>query len=150
MKIQTSRFVSCGDRSRRIRSSLLAASIAALLSSCVTSRGFQGSVPDGVTPAVVRGDGVKFLSVNGISLSDFSQEVEVLPGKNSITLSVNASNYIARAPEDPTFLLEFTAESAAKYVVTGRRGNGRLCAWKLNVQSGDPDFSSPAGCIVRQ
>lgn len=117
---------------------------------CAATKGYDGSAPSGTDVASVRADGVTFHSVNGKPVGMMSHGLEVLPGKSAIVLTVNASNFNSRGPSDPTFLLEFQAEPGANYVVTGQRGDGRVCAWRINPDSGEPDTLRPAGCITQQ
>lgn len=121
-----------------------------VLSSCAVTKGYEGAVPEGVIPSQVRGDGVRFLAVNNIPVGASYSELEVLPGRNEIRLQVNASNFNSVGPIEPTFQLPFDAKSGVDYVVTGQRGWGRVCAWEINPETGDPDFHKSAGCIIRR
>lgn len=121
-----------------------------LCSACSSVKGYSGEVPEGVKIARVRGEGVRFHSINDLSLGSFDGEIDVLPGKNSLRLSVNASNYVANPTADPVMRLDFEAAENTTYVVTGRRGDRRLCAWRLDTGTGEPVFQNPAGCAVRE
>lgn len=115
---------------------------------CTTTKGYEGSAEAGT--AKVLAHGVEFHTVNGKSVSMHSSALEVLPGKNTIELTLNRSNFNTDTVTPPMHVLEFTAVANTTYAVTTKRGHGSVCAYVLNPESGDPDFSKSAGCLQRR
>lgn len=129
---------------------VLAGAVSLAVTGCSSTKGYDGVPGQGVQVANVRGNGCTFNAVNGKNLGSLVSSVEILPGKNEIVLTVDASNFNSRGPSDPTFKLIMDAQPGVNYVVTGRRGEGRLCAFPIIPDSGEPDFHHAAGCIVRE
>ena len=126
---------------------LVATFAVAALIGCTTTRGYDGPAQPKNQVAVVKAHGVRFHRVNGKPVSVSSSTVELLPGRNEIELTVDESNYVAGS-EAKLFSLPLAVEAGKSYAVTGRRGNGRLCAWPIVPETGDPSDRNPAGCIT--
>ncbi|MCB0322861.1 MAG: hypothetical protein KDD69_04785 [Bdellovibrionales bacterium] len=116
---------------------------------CSTATGYEGPRKAAEEVATVEGWGVTLHRVNGKTIGVNASGVEVLPGSNEFELTVDASNYHTTGPEDGARFLTMQAEAGSKYAVTAKRGDGRVCAFPLDMQ-GDPDFSHPAGCLERR
>ena len=99
---------------------------------------------------MIKTQGVSVQEANGIRISPFSDKVEVLAGMNILILAVNPGNFGLSAAKSDTLRLTFNAAAGETYLVTARRGYGRLCAYPLKPTSGKPDFDRPAGCVLRQ
>lgn len=119
---------------------------AGLISGCFTQRAYNDNPAEGVEPATVRGHGVTLEKVNSVPVSVNTARVEVLPGKNEVALTVNSSNFNYSERSGDVHTLVFEAAPGTDYVITARRGGGRVCAFPLS-SSGDPRFNTPAGCI---
>lgn len=116
---------------------------------CNPMRGYEGPARDRSEVAVVRGHGVRFHRVNGRSFGVTEAGVEVLPGQNVFELTIDSSNYSGVMLGDPGVLtMTMNAEAGRNYYITGRRGDGRLCAFPVIAATGDPDLTKPAGCVV--
>ncbi len=127
--------------------SLFAIPCVSLLIGCTTTRGYDGPAQPKAQVATIKAHGVRFHSVNGKPVGVSSSTVEVLPGRNEIELTVDESNYVAGS-ESKLFLLPLNVEAGKSYAVTGRRGDGRLCAWPIIPETGDPADRNAAGCIT--
>ena len=114
---------------------------------CGTTKAYEGPSRSSDQVARLLAHGVRFHTVNGVSVSAFSSSVTVLPGKNVITLSTEPGSYTARDIENTELTIEFDAVAGTTYAVTGRRGEQRLCAFPINSESGDIDLTKPAGCL---
>lgn len=120
--------------------------------SCINTpqRFYSGERP-GSDVAVVRAHGASLREVNGQPVRRDASEAHLAPGSNVILLSINASNFNAREPEDRRlYRLDLVAEPGASYVVTGRRGEARWCAWPVDRKSGQTVFQTPGACVTRQ
>ncbi len=119
------------------------------LNGCLTTRAYDGPARSSSEVSRVKIHGGNFIRVNGISIGDSTSEVEVLAGRNVVELAVSATNFQARNEGEPVLKLALIAKPATNYIITGQRGDGRLCAWPVQEDTGDPDFSSPSGCVYR-
>lgn len=126
---------------------ILSCALIALLSGCTTTRGYDGPAQPKDKVAVVKAHGVRFHRVNGKPVSVSSAGVELLPGRNEIELTVDESNYVAGS-DSKLFQLPLNVEAGKSYAVTGRRGDGRLCAWPIMPETGEPMDRNAAGCIT--
>lgn len=117
---------------------------------CAPMRAYDGESRSREEVAVVRGHGVRFHRVNGHPYSVTEAGVEVLPGKNEFELTLDNSNYNSDSLDTGMLNLEMQAEAGRSYFITSRRGDGRLCAFPVIPETGDPDLARPAGCVVRK
>jgi hypothetical protein len=126
--------------------SLLA--IGALTMGCTgAQRGYDGPARESAEIAVVRTAGVTLEKVNGKKVGSTADAAEVLPGTNSIDFTINGGNYGLRTADYGLFTVDFNAEPGKSYVITGQRGDGKLCVWERFEDTGLPDLEKPAGCI---
>lgn len=128
--------------------------IVTLLTACVAARPqrfYDGAPKPLGEVAVVRSHGATLKEVNGQRVDGDTSEVHVSPGPNVVRLSLNASNFNARDPEDRRlYRLDLDAKAGTTYIVTGRRGEARWCAFPVIPGTGRPDFYNPAACVVRE
>lgn len=120
------------------------------LSGCSLAKGYGGPEKQPNQLAIIRAHGVTLHQVNGIEIGATSAGVLVLPGRNQLQLTINQSNYNDPGPNTQLYELYVNAEAGKQYSVTGKRGDGRLCAWELDATTGEPNFSKAAGCITPQ
>ena len=117
---------------------------------CSPMRAYEGESRGREEVAVVRGYGVRFHRVNGRPYSVTEAGVEVLPGSNAFELTLDNSNFNSDSPESGMLNLDMNAEAGKSYAITARRGDGRLCAFPVIPETGDPDLARPAGCVVKK
>ena len=125
-------------------------SFACLVVACSPAKGYQGPTKKPNQLAIVRGHGVTLHQVNGIEIGATSTGILVLPGRNELQLTINQSNYNTRGANTKVYQLIMNAEAGKQYSVTGKRGDGRLCAWEIDPATGQPNYSVSAGCIAAQ
>ena len=118
-----------------------------LLSGCATQKAYY-QLPPGAQTATVISHGVSLIEVNGRQISSTTSAVEVLAGQSEIRLKVDPSNFNAGDNTNRTYRLILQAEPGKEYIITGRRGNGRLCAFLKDEATGQPNLHAPAGCIT--
>ncbi len=129
---------------------LVGAILLCLINGCSgPTRAYSGSARAADETALLRPQGVTMRKVNGVELSSTSSGATVLPGSNTVELTVDQSNFNAPDRAPTLYTLQLNAQSGVTYAITGARGDGRLCAFPLFPESGLPNFSSPAGCAVR-
>lgn len=134
----------------RNTSLVILSSFLIFLHACSVVRGFSGGSANRADLAIVRGHGVFIERVNQTLISDTVSGVLVLPGRNEVDFTIDPSTFNSRGPDEHVYKIIFEAAPGTQYVITGQRGDGRLCAWPIVPESGDPDFSKPAGCAVRR
>ena len=120
---------------------------ALLVSACSPAKGYSGPSKKPNQLAIIRAHGVTLHQVNGMEIGATSTGVLVLPGRNDLRLTINQSNYNDPGPNSKVYQLVVNAQAGKQYSVTGRRGDGRLCAWEIDERTGKPNFSRSAGCI---
>jgi hypothetical protein len=120
-----------------------------LISGCATQRAYD-RLPPGAQTATVIAHGVSLIEVNGRQIGSTTSAVEVLAGQSEIRLKVDSSNFNAGDNTDRTYRLLLQAEPGKEYIITGRRGNGRLCAFPKDEATGQPNLLAPAGCITSE
>lgn len=124
--------------------------LSALLSSCSgLTRGYSGPTRADSETAILLPQGCSLRTVNGIDVGNTSSGARVLEGQNEIELTVDESNFNSRGRDENRYKLRLDAKAGISYAITGRRGDGRLCAFPLDPGTGQPDLLSPAGCIAR-
>ena len=116
------------------------------LQACGLQKAFSGPNKSKTNIAVVRGHGVSLRTINGNAISSMSSGAIILPGRNKIEFMIDGANYNSRGPDHSTYSLELLAEAGKEYIITGKRGDGRLCAWES--VNGSPDYGKPSGCVA--
>jgi len=123
--------------------------LAVLMVGCgFTKRAYEGSSRSSSEVANLRAHGVRIHTVNGMEIGSAVAEVEILPGKNEVAVSITQGNYNMLNRHDEVFKFSIEAKAGTTYSITGRRGDGRLCAWPIIPETGKPDFQHPAGCFT--
>ena len=118
-----------------------------LISGCATQKAYD-QMPPGAQTATVIAHGVSLIEVNGHQIGSTTSSVEVLAGQSEIKLKVDPSNFNAGDNTNRTYRILLQAEPGKEYIITGRRGNGRLCAFPKDEATGQPNLMAPAGCIT--
>ncbi len=113
------------------------------------TKAYPGDTRSASETATLRPQGVTLRKVNGVDIGFTSSGATILPGTNEIELTVDASNFNVR-DHNTVYKLRLEAQPGATYAITGQRGDGRLCAFPIDGQSGLPDFKAPAGCLYRE
>ena len=115
-------------------------------SGCGLQKAFSGPTRDSAQIAVVRGHGVSLMRINGNAISSMSSGAIILPGRNTVEFVIDGANYNSRGPDHNTYMLELFARPGTEYIITGKRGDGRLCAWE--AVNGSPNYKKPAACLA--
>ena len=126
---------------------LIATLLALLVVGCSSQQAYLGSHRANDEIAVIRGFGVSLRKVNDIEIGSNSSAVDVLPGKNRVVVTADASNYNMLGSEGTFLVLEVNAEAGKQYAITSQRGIGRLCAYEIESSTGQPDYHRSAGCL---
>ena len=114
------------------------------------TKAYSGSSRSSDETATLIPQGVTLLKVNGVDVPTTSSGAIVLPGPAEIVLSINQSNFNLRDPVASSYKLRLDAKPGVRYAITGQRGDGRLCAFPIDPESGLPDFKASAGCLYRE
>lgn len=99
--------------------------------------------------ATILPHGVSLETVNGESVSMFSNGAEVPAGPVVAVFDVDQASYQLPDRAHSVLSIHFDAVAGMTYIITGRRGDGRLCAFP-KLENGQPDLTSPAGCVTRE
>lgn len=130
--------------SEKFRAILVLFVVTGFLASCAMNQDFRQDNVEG--KAFVRAYGVKIHSVNGEPYGVNTSRAVISPGTNEFVVSAEASNYQMLGNANIPMKITVQAEAGKDYAITGARGDRRLCAFPLLSETGQPDYSSPAGC----
>ena len=120
------------------------------LSGCHVTRGYSGPARSSAETALLYPQGVILRQVNTHEVGGLSRAVEVLPGETDILLSIDPSNYNDLTRPGQVYRLKMRAEAGASYIISSNKYDGQPCAWEMVRDSGQPDYSKPLGCAVRE
>lgn len=118
------------------------------LSGCSLAKGYHGATLPDSELATLRGHGVTIHQVNDLEIGATAAGVSVPAGENRIYFTINASNYQDQGTITDLYEIKATVVAEKEYVITGQRGDGRVCAWLVSETNGLPDFGQSAGCVI--